>query len=155
MSNPLQFAQDSLDDALGKLQGEVGRFLILKERISALPVGLRAPLMSMQNALEQEAIATVAKAQNLQAPLKAFDPYNLDSYAKLGGSIQAAVKLAPELKDLAGRIKAHQGHVEAAEKSGAAQEFKYGQAAPTSWVKVALLAGVAFVAAKAWKVRRG
>lgn len=93
--------QDTINQAQAKIQGEVGRFLILKESIMSLPSGPRRDgLLSIQNDLEGRAMKMVAEATALKDSMnyrgldmfKAISMQNINNVANLTKNAAQLVK---------------------------------------------------------------
>jgi hypothetical protein len=92
-----------IEAATARLQGEVGRFLILKEAIVKLPEGAqRSALMSTQNDLEQKAMSLLSRANAFKEAasfkgidaLKMFDPSRIKTMRDLGNeAAQTIIKI--------------------------------------------------------------
>lgn len=112
--------KNAVEDAVAKVQGEVGRFLILKERIRTLPAGLtREDLLAQQDRLEKSAMALIAKGQSLKADLEVFNPFDLKQVAALGPKVRLATETAKEGAALVEAIAAHKARVISAVGSSA------------------------------------
>jgi hypothetical protein len=81
-----------IEQATARLQGEVGRFLLLKEAILKLPEGpIRSGLISTQNSLEQKSLSLLTRAQAFKEAasfkgidaLKLFDPARISQMKSL------------------------------------------------------------------------
>ena len=101
--------KQKLEAALAHLQGEVGRFLTLKESIVKMPyTPQRAALLDRQNSIEGEAIALISQAQVLKEKVsKPFDPFAKSSYTDLAPLSTEVVAVVRKLGDVAVRAQAH------------------------------------------------
>ena len=142
--------KNQLDDILAKVQGEVGRFLILKERIRALPASpLRDSLLTSQDSLEKKALDLIAQAPALKASLESFSPFDISKLASLGPLVQKASALAANGAQLVQDIAVHKANVETASSSSSssAQSPASPQSASGPWLtRERLSQGVALAA---------
>lgn len=116
MFNPLAFAKDKFDEAFAKIQGEVGRFLILKERIMRLPADVKAPLLREQSMLESEATGLLSEAQGLKTEFS--QPFTIpDSLTKVAPLTQKALDMVAKAGAVVVKVNDHKRRVEAAEQT--------------------------------------
>lgn len=143
-----------IEQATARLQGEVGRFLILKESILKLPDGpIRSGLLATQNNLEQRAMSLLARASTLKeaASYKGIDALKLFDPAR----IKEVKSLSSEAAQTIIAIQNHKNSVALATKDPSLQSATAstsGAATVPSLLKVAL--GVAAVAFGVNWVRR-
>lgn len=144
----LQSIKERLDLALAKVQGEVGRFLILKERIMVLPAEQRAGLLATQESLEKEATDLVSRAGELKASLPAeLNPLDFAMMRKVPELTQRVATMARDLGKLTFRIAEHTQRVEQAEGGSVRAVAREGGSITPFWVAAGVLAGV-------WLLRR-
>lgn len=147
--------QSYLDTLTAKLQGEVGRFLILKERILSLPSSdRRNALLSRQNSLESRAMKLAADASALKeaASYKGTQLLNLFSGEKISQAsnlVNSGSRLISEMNSHTQDVNLVTGTLNPATPSSR-------QSAVAGIAKQVVMIGVAaFVVNWAWRGARG
>jgi hypothetical protein len=104
--------KNKLEDITARIQGEVGRFLMLKEKIRSLPDGLtRADLLLNQDRLEKAALGLISQGQALKTELESFNPFDIKQVAAIGPKVKRATDLALNGAALVDAIQAHKARV--------------------------------------------
>ena len=149
--------QDTINSVQAKIQGEIGRFLILKESILNLPSGPnRDALLSKQNDLEGRAMKMASDAAALK---ESMNYKGLDIFKALSQkNIQAVTSLANGGASLIKEMAAHKMAVGQA-VGGSSQGSRAAETMQASFMssqlgKMALVAGAAFAVNWAWRKSR-
>jgi len=149
--------QDTINSVQAKIQGEIGRFLILKESILNLPSGPnRDALLSKQNDLEGRAMKMASDAASLK---ESMNYKGLDIFKALSQkNIQAVTSLANGGASLIKEMAAHKAAVgQAVGGSSQASAYKDNMLPlflSSQLGKMALVAGAAFAVNWAWHKAR-
>ena len=150
--------KDILKKVVARIQAEVGRFLILKEKIMGLPQGpTRDSLLSKQNDLESRAMSLMSEANDMKTKLssvKGLDFFKLIS----GDTVNKVTLLASKGTSLINEMTAHTTSVNRAVGTYT-PPANPAAAAGSSFVspvlkQVAVLALVAYGVNYAWREAR-